>query len=125
MKPLVLIIDDSELILQMLDMVCQQAGYRTATCDGFAKVADTVAAEAPAVIISDLNLPDLDGGDPVAALHAIDALADTPVVIISGMEPDALDARAQAIGADGAISKEAGMPAVQAKLPGLLEKLAG
>ncbi len=123
MNPLVLIIDDSELILQMLDMVCQAAGFRTVTCERIDKVVDVTSAELPDVIISDLNLPDLDGDDPVVVLHSIPGLDATPVVIVSGMAPDELDARAHEIGAAGAISKEAGMPAMQAQLPDLLAAL--
>jgi DNA-binding response OmpR family regulator len=125
MKPLVLIIDDSELILQMLDMVCQQAGYRTLTCDSFGAVAEAITEEAPAVVVSDLNLPDLAADNPVAALHEHERLAATPVIIVSGTDADALDAIAERIGAAGAISKDAGMPGIQSQLPALLGELVG
>ncbi len=125
MKPLVLIIDDSELILQMLDMVCQQAGYRTITCDRFSQVDEVVVDEAPSVVVSDLNLPDLGGRDPVAALHAITQLQSVPVIIVSGLDADELNETAERIGAAGAISKEGGMPVVQSELPKLLGELSG
>ena len=125
MKPLVLIVDDSELILQMLDMVCQQAGYRTATATSFGQVEALVSDETPSVIVTDLNLPDLDGQDAVGALHSIDRLTGIPTLVVSGMDADQLDQKADEIGADAAISKDGGMPAVQGQLPGLLEKLAG
>lgn len=123
MKPLVLIIDDSELILQMLDMVCQAAGYRTVTCNRFSQVDEVVADEAPAVVVSDLNLPGLGERDPVAALHAITQLQSVPVIIVSGMEAGELDKIAERIGASAAISKDGGMPVVQAELPKLLGEL--
>lgn len=123
MNPLVLIIDDSELILQMLDMVCQQAGYRTVTCNRFDAVPEAVQGEAPAAVVSDLNLPELGDRDVVGALRAIDALREVPVILVSGVGPDELDATAERLGADGAVSKEAGMPAVQAQLPAMLERL--
>ncbi|QDG51651.1 response regulator [Persicimonas caeni] len=125
MKPLVLIIDDSELILQMLDMVCQQAGYRTITCNSFSQVDEVVLDEAPAVVVSDLNLPGLGERDPVAALHAITQLESVPVIIVSGIEAAELEETAERIGAAGAISKDGGMPVVQAELPKLLAELSG
>lgn len=123
MKPLILIIDDSELILQMLTMICAQAGYRSVTCHEFAAVAPAVEAEVPALILSDLNLPDLGGRDPVSALRAIDGLAQTPIVLISGIDPEALRQKAEALGADGALSKEAGMPGMMSALPPLIASL--
>lgn len=123
MKPLILIIDDSELILQMLTMICEQQGYRTVQCQNFSAVASAVDTATPAVILSDLNLPDLGGRDPVSALRSIDALADTPVVLISGMDPDELSQKADELGADGSVSKEAGMPGMMSVLPGLIAKL--
>lgn len=120
---MVLIIDDSELILQMLDMVCQQAGYRTVTCNQFSAVPEAVQGEAPAVVVSDLNLPGLGERDVVSALRSIDALREVPVILVSGIDADELDATAERLGADGAISKESGMPAVQAELPPMLERL--
>lgn len=123
MKPLILIIDDSELILQMLTMICEQAGYRAVTCPDFSAVAPAVQAEVPAVILSDLNLPDLGGRDPVSALRAIDGLAATPIVLISGIDPEELRQKAESLGADGAISKEIGMPGMMSALPPMIADL--
>ena len=123
MKPLILIIDDSELILQMLAMICEQAGYRSVTCPDFVAVAPAVEAEVPALILSDLNLPDLGGRDPVSALRAIDGLAQTPIILISGIDPQELHQKAEALGADGALSKEAGMPGMMSALPPLIASL--
>ncbi|MFW5966962.1 MAG: response regulator [Persicimonas sp.] len=123
MKPLVLIIDDSELILQMIEMVCQQSGYRTITCERFADVPRAVEKEGPQVVVSDLNLPGLGERDVVAALRSVDALREVPIVLVSGMDADELEETAERLGADGAISKEEGMPAVQGKLPDILEDL--
>lgn len=123
MKPLILIVDDSELILQMLAMICEQAGYRSVSCQEFSAVAPTVEAEVPALILSDLNLPDLGGRDPVSALRAIDGLLHTPIVLISGIEPQALRQKAEALGADGAVSKESGMPGMMSALPPLIASL--
>ena len=125
MNPLVLIIDDSELILQMLDMICQQAGYRTITANSFSQVDEIVADEAPVVVVSDLNLPDLGGRDPVAALHGMTQLQSVPVIIISGIDDAEIQATAERIGAAGAISKEGGMPVVQSELPKLLAQFSG
>lgn len=107
----------------MLTMICEQAGYRAVSCAEVSAVAPTVAEEVPAVILSDLNLPDLGGRDPISALREIDGLATTPIVLISGIDPEELRQKAEALGASGAISKETGMPGMMSALPPLIAKL--
>jgi chemosensory pili system protein ChpA (sensor histidine kinase/response regulator) len=119
--PLVLIVDDSELLLQMLQMICEGAGYRAVCAESIAAAAALVAGEPPAAILSDLNLPGT--ADPVAALRALPGLAATPIILISGQDQGQLDAIAAARGAQAAISKDAGLPGMMMALPPLLERL--
>ena len=122
--PLILILDDSELIASMLEMICAQLGYRTATALLFSEVEPLIAQERPSAILSDVNLPDLPADDPVSALRAIPALAETPIVLISGQDQGALDALAASRGAQAAVSKDAGLPGMAAALAPTLARLA-
>lgn len=115
MSKTVLILDDSELIVSMLEMVCMQLGHQCIKALNFAEVAGAIASTTPDVILSDLNLPDVD--DPVAALRQIDKLAQTPIVIISGTQQQELEQIAQTRGAQGALSKDAGLPGIMTQLP--------
>ena len=119
--PLVLIVDDSDLLLQMLQMICEGAGYRAVCAESVSAAAALVRAELPAAILSDLNLPDTP--DPVAALRALPGLASTPIILISGQDQGQLDAIAAQRGAQAAISKDAGMPGMMMALPDLLARL--
>ncbi len=120
----VLIIDDSELILQMLTMVCQGAGYAVETLAAFPLVAQCLQRADFDVVITDLNLPDVPGNDTVAALRAFEVLAHTPIVIISGQPRSTLEAIATTRGAQGALSKDDGLPAIAQALPELIARLA-
>lgn len=113
----VLILDDSELILQMLEMVCVGAGYTVQTATSFAAARDIVSRETPAVIVSDLQLPDLDT-DPVSAFR--EAGCESPVILVSGRPQAELDALAASLGAKGAVSKDAGMMGMAQTLPSLI-----
>ena len=123
MEPLILILDDSELVASMLEMICGQLGYRTVVALRFDEVMPHISNEVPAAILSDVNLPDLPGDDPVSSLRAIPALAETPIVLISGQSQDSLDALASARGAQGAISKDAGLPGMAMALEPMLSEL--
>lgn len=118
--PSVLIIDDSELILQMLQMVCAQAGFETRTATDLASAKDLFDREGADVVITDLNMPGAD--DTVATVRS---WKDVPVVIVSGQPQADLDAIAAERGAAGAVSKDAGMMGMAAVLPELLGRLVG
>ena len=116
--PSVLIIDDSELILQMLEMVCQQAGFETTTATNFTGARSALEGRRFDAVITDLNMPDVS--DPVAEVRAI---CDVPVVIVSGQAQADLDVIAAEQGAAGAVSKDAGMMGMATALPALLTSI--
>ncbi|MBA2662280.1 MAG: response regulator [Bradymonadaceae bacterium] len=120
----VLIIDDSELILQMLAMVCQGAGYTVEILAQFPLVAACLERASFDVVITDLNLPDVPGNDTVAALRTYPQLATTPIVIISGQPRATLNTIASERGAQGALSKDDGLPAIASELPAMIARLA-
>lgn len=118
----VLIIEDSPLIVQMLTMVCEGAGHTVTSTEKFSGVA-ALLADSPEVIITDLNLPDVPGGDALSALKGLDEFGDTPIIIISGRPVEELEEIAQKSGAQGALSKDDGMPVISGKLPGMIDSL--
>jgi DNA-binding response OmpR family regulator len=114
----ILIIDDSELILQMLEMVCQQAGHETTTASSVDEARSAFERSPPDVVVTDLNLPGVS--DSVGEIRS---WGDVPVVIVSGRDQDELDEIAAERGAAGAVSKDAGLPGMTARLPDLLGRL--
>ena len=123
MSQTVLVIDDSTLVLQMLEMVCQSAGYETIACSSMADVRAELTTESPDAVVSDLNMPDLDGRDPVSMLRADFDMEGVPIIVVSGLSASELEARAAEIGADGFASKDEGMPGLQKTIPQMLDRL--
>ena len=107
----------------MLELVCQEAGYETIACASLEDVRAELTTESPDIVITDLNLPGLERRDPVSALRADFGLNDIPIVVVSGLEAEELEARAAEIGADGFASKDEGMPGLKKTLPDMLERL--
>ena len=114
MATTILIVDDSELIVSMLSMVCQQLGYNPTSASALDDIAPLIASSPPGAILCDLNIPGIS--DPVAALRAFPSLQDTPIILISGTPQEKLDQIAEERGADAAISKDGGMPAIMTML---------
>ena len=118
----VLIVDDSELIVSMLDMVCSQAGYATRTCTTFDEVKAVIKAGMPLAILSDLNMPDMPhDADPVSSLKEL-GIEGVPIILVSGISQAEIDTRVNELGAFAGISKDAGMMGMATVLPDLLAK---
>lgn len=114
----VLLVDDSELIVQMLQMVVAQSGHEVVTALTWDDAVRSYQTTAPDVVITDLNLP--DQADPVTAFKT---LGDAPIIIVSGRPQAELDELAAACGAAGAVSKDAGMMGMAAVLPDLISRV--
>jgi len=118
----ILLLDDNELIIQMLTMICQAEGYLTHAATNFAgaqKILETTPID---LIVTDLNLPDITGHDTITALRQLPAAAATiPIIIISGQPQATLDAIASERGAQAALSKDGGFPAIASALPVLIK----
>lgn len=119
----VLIIEDSPLVVQMLTMVCQGAGHDVESCENFSDVAARHQAHKPELIITDLNLPDVPGGDTIAAIRDLPGAETLPLIIISGRPRQELQQIATASGAQGALSKDDGMPVIASELPTMIDEL--
>lgn len=111
----ILIIDDSALILQMVEMVVTGAGHTATTAETWTDA--EAAYPAADLVVTDLNLPDQP--DPLARLHA---LGTTPVIILSGRPQAELDQLAATHHAR-AVSKDAGFPGIAAALPDVIAEL--
>jgi len=111
----ILIVDDSELICEMLKMVCEGFGAEVKTCGSLDEVAEM---SDPDWIISDLNLPGLDSNEPVEAYRSLGLSA--PVILVSGRPQEELDRIAARCQAKAAISKDHGIPGIAARLATLL-----
>ncbi len=117
------IIEDSSLVVQMLTMVCEEHGHTVRSFERFGDAADAFRGDPPDIVITDLNLPDLSEDSPLERLRGIEGLSNTPVVIISGRPNEELQKLADESGAQGALSKDDGMPVISSQLPSMIEQL--
>jgi CheY-like chemotaxis protein len=59
--PLVLVVDDEATIIDMVGRVVADEGFRVARARNGQQALDMIAGEQPALIISDIRMPHLDG----------------------------------------------------------------
>jgi CheY-like chemotaxis protein len=84
----ILIIDDRADNCEYLRIVLTAAGYTVATaCDGIDGLAKARTLR-PALVLTDISMPGLNGYQLAEALHADPTLAGMPIVFSTAMSPD-------------------------------------
>lgn len=117
----VAIIEDSSLVVDMLTMVCEEAGHSVDSFQRFAEAVDELTAAPPDLIVTDLNLPDVSEGNAIEQLRDRPSLSDIPIIVVSGRPKQELLEIADQFGAQGALSKDDGMPAISSELPPMID----
>jgi CheY-like chemotaxis protein len=86
----ILLVDDNPLMQQLLVRFLSDLGYTVAMA-GRADEAIALAREsAPALLLLDMRLPDLDGPDALVALRKLPGCATTPAIAMSGLDESAI-----------------------------------
>ena len=99
----ILVIDDDESIRQLLQLHLAAAGYDVQVAADAIAAGYMVLRGRPDLIITDVNMPHMDGFEFIAALKADKTIPDIPVIFLTSVEEG--DHRGKQLGAVGYITK--------------------
>lgn len=108
-RPLVALADDDEIHTEIVSMWLDHHGFdvmKFGTGDALLEWARANDGELPDAVLLDVEMPGRDGFEVHAELRRLPSFHATPMVMVSGMAPDALVTRAQAAGAQTALNKD-------------------
>ncbi|WAC59801.1 response regulator [Brevundimonas sp. SL130] len=108
MKKTVLTVDDSRTMRDMLLMALEDAGYTVIQAVDGIDGLETLAAQGPDsidVVITDINMPRMDGFGFIEGMRADPNHRVTPVLVLTTESDAEKKARARAAGATGWIVK--------------------
>ncbi len=101
----ILTVDDSPSVRQMVKLVLGNSGHAvTEACDGSDGLAKA-AAQKFDLVLTDLNMPVMNGIDMIRGLRKMPAMNGVPIVFITTESDDAAKQEAKAAGATGWITK--------------------
>lgn len=102
---LILIVEDNEKNRKLLRRVLERVGYRTVEVSVGLDTFDVVRQEAPALILMDYQLPDIDGIEVYKRLRADPTFPRMPIVAVtaSAMPEDVV--RMKEAGFDSIVTK--------------------
>ncbi len=81
----IMVVDDSRPIRTLVQKGLMEAGFRVVTAKNGREALDLIRQQRPDLILSDINMPEMDGFELCEALHVEPALSTIPFVVMSSM----------------------------------------
>jgi DNA-binding response OmpR family regulator len=101
----ILVVDDSPAIRTLAELVLRQAGYDVSTVTTGADAMEWIKAEQPEVVLLDLSLPDMDGGEVCRLLKSDGSLQKIRLLMLLKTNETKRQKDLKALGADGFVVK--------------------
>ena len=103
--PLVLVVDDSITVRRVTQRLLKREGYRVALANDGLHALEVLAQERPAVVLSDIEMPRMDGFDLVRNIRGDAKLRDLPVIMITSRIAQKHREHAEELGVDHYLGK--------------------
>ncbi|MGF6527195.1 chemotaxis protein histidine kinase CheA/CheY-like chemotaxis protein [Variovorax sp. PvP013] len=103
--PLVLVVDDSLTVRRVTQRLLQREGFRVALAADGLQALELLRRERPAVVLSDIEMPRMDGFDLARHIRAEAALAGLPIIMITSRIAPKHREHAQRLGVNHYIGK--------------------
>jgi len=100
-----LVVDDDLVTVESLRVLLEMEGARVTVATTAAHALSAAAADAPAVVLTDLGMPHMDGYHLLAALRALPGLSRLPVIALTGYGLHSDVARTRDAGFSAHVSK--------------------
>ncbi len=101
----ILTVDDSRMMREMLLMVLRDAGFNVVQAEDGVDGLSVLSATSPDVIITDINMPRMDGYGFIEHVRKDERHRATPILVLSTESAPEKKARAREAGATGWIVK--------------------
>jgi two-component system, chemotaxis family, chemotaxis protein CheY len=101
----ILTVDDSQTMRDVLRLALVSAGMRVEQAKDGMQGLEVLTSFSPNVIVTDLNMPRMDGLQFIAAVRGRECCSDIPILVLSTEIDADLKMRASTAGATGWIAK--------------------
>src|SRR4051812_22898711 len=118
----ILVIDDSEVVLEMTRFTLESAGFRVLTRDRAQGSIVAILHERPDLVLLDVNMPSMSGESIADILSRAGPARGTIIVLYSSLPANALRMKALAAGAHGFIHKSSTQPELVRQVRGFFEQ---
>ncbi len=96
----ILIVDDAPELLLLLKKLVARMGYRVETAANAFEALEILKARSIDLLLTDWSMPEMNGGELIAAIKEKEHLRDIPVIVLTGHDTDNERQAAEAVGCD-------------------------
>lgn len=105
MEKKILVVDDSATVRQAIGLHLEKAGYRNISANDGLEALDKIATESVDMIITDINMPRLDGFELIKQARQLPKTKYIPIIVLTTESSDEVKMKGKAAGATGWIVK--------------------
>jgi len=103
--PLIMLVDDNQIILATLSDYLQSEGFEVLACQGGKDAIAQARINKPALIVMDIQMPDMDGIETTQRLKADKSLTGIPIIALTALAMKSDRERCTAVVINDYISK--------------------
>lgn len=103
--PLIVVLDDEAGTLTLVSQVLSRAGFRVLSAEDGERGLQLIRQHKPDLVISDVQMPRLDGFGVLDAIRRDDALTSTPVILLTSLQDRRSMRQGMTTGADDYLTK--------------------
>ena len=104
-RPRILVVDDNPTNLELVRYLLHAAGFAVATATGGAEALAQARLQVPELVITDLQMPGMDGHALLDALRSDPGLRHVPVMALTAASMAGEEERVRGAGFDAYLSK--------------------
>lgn len=116
----ILVVDDDQSVLDVLVMACEDEGFEVTSAVDGQQALVSIANTRPDVMISDVNMPKLDGFSVCRRLR--ESGDDLPIILLTSRDNDIDEALGLELGADDFVAKPFSTRVLMARVKALLRR---
>lgn len=105
MNATILVVDDDPIALQMLEESVRRGGFEVLRAYGAEDALRKVKLRRPDLVLTDLEMPKLNGVELIVKIRKDPEICDTPIIVVTAYAWDTIGQAAAQAGCDGHIAK--------------------
>jgi DNA-binding response OmpR family regulator len=121
-KPLVLVAEDDEDILELISLILERSGYEVIRAADGEEALGLARSERPVLVMLDVMMPRLDGYEVTRRLRQDEATAGIPILLVTARVQDGDVQRGFEAGADDYLRKPFSPEELESRLQAILDR---
>ncbi len=123
-SPLILLVDDEQVNLELFSTILQEEGYRTLTATSADYALKLLKKDRPELIISDIYMPDIGGFEFYEKVQQMQELRSVPFIFLSALADRQHVREGKELGADDYLTKPVDIDELVTTVKGKLKRAA-